>query len=177
MHIYNWYHSNVTGIHYVHEHRLQRVQDNPLASYFSPFSFAPHSYPLYLLGTLLAVIGSVHLVSRLLVNWSSHFPPLAHLPPIPKSRPPEFPRSKYTFIRMTSRTWLTRSSTRTKQWVKSGMTLIHLIRHISFCANKSPDCQVSSSFGKIPIYCASLNQFSQKTGFSCKVGNGPSEME
>jgi hypothetical protein len=84
MHIYNWYLSNTTGIHYVHEHRL-RVRNNPLTSCFSPFPFAPHSYPLYLLGTLLAVIGSVHIVSRLLVNWSSHFPPLVHIPPIPKS--------------------------------------------------------------------------------------------
>jgi hypothetical protein len=67
--------------------------------------------PLYLLGTLLAVIGSVHLVPRLLVNWSSHFPPLAHIPLIPNPGPPGSPRSKYTFIRMTSRTWLTRSST------------------------------------------------------------------
>ncbi len=33
---------------------------------------------------------------------TSHFPPLSHIPPIPKSRPPAVPRSKYTFIRTTS---------------------------------------------------------------------------
>jgi hypothetical protein len=30
MHIYNWDLSNITGIHYVHEHRLQQVQIIPL---------------------------------------------------------------------------------------------------------------------------------------------------
>ncbi len=33
MHIYNWYHSNVTGIHYVHEYRLQYTWCNSLAFY------------------------------------------------------------------------------------------------------------------------------------------------
>ncbi len=66
---------------------------------------------LYFLGTPLAVIGSVHLVPRLLVNWSSHFPPLAIYPSFQNPDPPGFPRSKYTFIRTTSRTLLTRSST------------------------------------------------------------------
>jgi hypothetical protein len=72
------------------QYRLQWVQSNPLASFaflfFSPFC-SPFVSP-YLLGTLLAVTGSVHLVPRLLVNWSSHFPPLVHIPPIPKSWPP-----------------------------------------------------------------------------------------
>jgi hypothetical protein len=26
MQIYNWYHSNVTGIHYVHEHMTARIR-------------------------------------------------------------------------------------------------------------------------------------------------------
>ncbi len=66
-----------------------------------------------LLGALLAVTGSVHLVPRLLINWSSLFLPLFIYPPFQNPDPPEFPRFKYTFIRMTSRIWLTRSSTLT----------------------------------------------------------------
>ncbi len=65
---------------------LQHIIGNPLL-FFLPFLCSPF-VPFYLLGTLLAVIGSVHLVSRLLVNWSFHFPPLAHIPLTPKSRPP-----------------------------------------------------------------------------------------
>ncbi len=73
MHIYNWYHSNITGIHYIQEYRLQYTQHIPLAFYLPlliPLCFLllPFLTPLYLLGTLLAVTGSVHLVSRLLVN-------------------------------------------------------------------------------------------------------------
>ncbi len=69
---------------------LQHIIGNPLAfcSPLSPLPFCSPFVPLYLLGTLLAVIGSVHLVPRLHVNWSSHFPPLALIPLIPKSRPP-----------------------------------------------------------------------------------------
>jgi hypothetical protein len=70
MHIYNWYHSNVTGIHYIHEHRLQCTWRIPLAFYLLllfPFR-SPFPTPLYLLGTLFAVTGSIHLGLRLLVN-------------------------------------------------------------------------------------------------------------
>ncbi len=82
MHIYNWYHPNITGIHYIHKHSLQYTWRIPLA--FSPcwLPFAPLSNPLYLLGTLLAVTGSVHLGLRLFVNW----PPLSQ--PFPRSLPP-----------------------------------------------------------------------------------------
>jgi hypothetical protein len=62
MHIYNWRHSNVTGIHYVHEYRLQYTWRNPLAFYL------PFLVPFTYLETLLAVTGSVHLGLRLLVN-------------------------------------------------------------------------------------------------------------
>jgi hypothetical protein len=70
MHIDNWYHSNVTGIHYVHEYRLQYTWRIPLA-FLSPLAdslLLPFLTPLYLLGTLLAVTRSVHLGLRLLVN-------------------------------------------------------------------------------------------------------------
>ena len=67
MHIYNWYHSDVTGIHYVHEYVTMYYRAIPLLS-VSLFPFAPHSSLSYLLGTLLAVTGSAHLVPRLLVN-------------------------------------------------------------------------------------------------------------
>ncbi len=70
MHIYNWYHSNVTGIHYVHEDRLQYTWRNPLA-FFSPLAdslLLPFPIPFTYLETLLAVTGSVHLGLRLLVN-------------------------------------------------------------------------------------------------------------
>jgi hypothetical protein len=71
MHIYNWYHSITTGIHYIHEHRFDVHGTFPLLYYLpllSSVPFCSHLYPLYLLGTLLAVTGSVHLVPRLLVN-------------------------------------------------------------------------------------------------------------
>jgi hypothetical protein len=31
MRIYNWYHSNITGIHYEHDYRLQYIWRDPLA--------------------------------------------------------------------------------------------------------------------------------------------------
>jgi hypothetical protein len=70
MHIYIWYHSNVPDIHYVHEHRLQYTWRIPLA-FLPPLAdspLLPFPIPFYLLGTLLAVTGSVHLGLRLLVN-------------------------------------------------------------------------------------------------------------
>jgi hypothetical protein len=69
MHIYNWYHSDVTSIHYVHEFVTVNYRSIPLL-FASPL-FVPFCSPFvspYLLGTLLAVTGSVHLVPRLLVN-------------------------------------------------------------------------------------------------------------
>jgi hypothetical protein len=33
MHIYNWYHSNVSAILYIHEYRLQYARRIPLASH------------------------------------------------------------------------------------------------------------------------------------------------
>ncbi len=89
--MHNWYNSNIPGILYIHGHRLQfttihgafPLLSSPLAS--SPLS--PLCTPFYLLGTLLAVTGFVHLSLRLLVNW----PPLFH--PSPKPSPHQIPRT------------------------------------------------------------------------------------
>jgi hypothetical protein len=101
--MHNWYHPNVSGILYIHGHRLQcttihgafPLLSSPLAD--SPFSplclpLAPPLTPLYLLGTLLAVTGSVHLGLRLLVNWPPLSQPFAQtLPPL-NSQNPNCPR-------------------------------------------------------------------------------------
>ncbi len=68
------------------------------------FSFTPLCSPFYLLGTLLAVTGSVHLLPRLLVNWLPHFLTWLIYPPTQNPDPPGFSRSKYTPIRTTLRT-------------------------------------------------------------------------
>jgi hypothetical protein len=61
MHIYNWYHSDITGIHYVHEHKLQYTRCNPLAfSSLVNSLLLPFLVPFTYLETLLAVTGSVH---------------------------------------------------------------------------------------------------------------------
>ncbi len=74
MHIYNWYHSITTGIHlYIRtqiictRHFFPLLYYLPLLLAFFCSLFAPFT-PSYLLGTLLAVTGSVHLVLTLLVN-------------------------------------------------------------------------------------------------------------
>jgi hypothetical protein len=89
--MYNWYHSSISGILYIHGHRLRCTTIHgafpmllsPLAS--SPF--LPLCTPFYLLGTLLAVTGIVHLGLRLLVNW----PPLSY--PSPRPSPLQIPRT------------------------------------------------------------------------------------
>jgi hypothetical protein len=59
MHLYNWYHSDITGIHYVHEYVTVYYRAIPLLSAFPfPIPFCSPFVSLYLLGTLLAVIGS-----------------------------------------------------------------------------------------------------------------------
>ncbi len=63
---------------------LSPLADSPL------LPIAPLSTPFYLLGTLLAVTGSVHLGPRLLVNW----PPLSQLSPQPL--PLQIPRTPIT---------------------------------------------------------------------------------
>ncbi len=60
---------------------LSPLADSPLL---------PFLIPLYFLGTLLAVTGSVHLGIRLLVNW----PPLSQ--PFPQPSPLQIPRTQVT---------------------------------------------------------------------------------
>ncbi len=60
IHIYNWYHSITTSILL-----YTRTRHIMYKAYFPLLPFAPL---FHLLGTLLAVTGSVHLVPRLLVN-------------------------------------------------------------------------------------------------------------
>ncbi len=96
LYVHNWHHSLTADIplHYVYEHGLQciNVHGAPPCSYsplLIPFCFSlllPFPAPFYLLGTLLAVTGSVHLSPRLLVNW----PPLTQ--PSPHPPPSDFPK-------------------------------------------------------------------------------------
>jgi hypothetical protein len=100
MHIYNWYHSNIPDIHYIHEHRLQYTWHIPLA--FSPLADSPlllFLTPFFLLGTLLAVTGSVHLDLRLLVNWPPLSQPFPQTLPPPNSQNPDYPRLTKTTLR------------------------------------------------------------------------------
>ncbi len=113
MHIYNWYHLSATGIHYIHEHRLQFTWCIPLL-FISPcwFPFAPLSNPSLLTWNPPRCDRIRPPCIQVARKLTSHFPPLAHIPLHSKiPTPPEFPRSKYTFIRTTLRTRLPRSST------------------------------------------------------------------
>jgi hypothetical protein len=56
-----------------------------------PIPFCSLFIPLYLLGTLLAVTGSVHLVSRLLINWLPISLPWLIYPPSWNPDPLGFP--------------------------------------------------------------------------------------
>jgi hypothetical protein len=84
MHIDNWCHSIITGIHYEHESDYRGVGIFPLLLAF------PHSLLLPICTLLLTwnppccdrIRPPCIQVARKL---TSHFPPLAHIPPIPKS--------------------------------------------------------------------------------------------
>ncbi len=81
----------------------------------SPLSpFVPLSNLFYLLGTLLAVTGSVHLGLRLLVNW----PPLSQ--PFPQTLPLQIPRTPIT-------QHLTKTTSGTIQRLMSGTKSLWLI--------------------------------------------------
>jgi hypothetical protein len=108
MYMHNWCHSSISGILYTHGHKLQCTTIHGafplLLSPLTSSPFLPLCVPFYLLGTLLAVTGSVHLVPRLLVT-TPLFPHLALVPSHPKSRPPlGFPDPNMHLIRTTLRT-------------------------------------------------------------------------
>jgi hypothetical protein len=74
VHTYNWFIQSLQAFIYIYEHRLYIHDTFTLSFIISPCFWLPsvpllhHSPPFYLLGTLLAVTGSVNLVLRLLVN-------------------------------------------------------------------------------------------------------------
>ncbi len=72
----------------------------PLA-FISPcwFPFVPPLTPFYLLGTLLAVTGSVHLGLRLLINWPPLSQPSTQTLPLPNSQNPTYPAPHYDDLR------------------------------------------------------------------------------
>jgi hypothetical protein len=90
MHIYNWYHSNVAGIHYVHEYRLQYTWRIPLA--FSPLAdslLLPFLTPLYLLGNPPSCDMIRPPWSQVACKLTSPFPTLSPIPP-----PSKFPEPR-----------------------------------------------------------------------------------
>jgi hypothetical protein len=86
MHIYNWYHSDITGTHYVHEYVTVYYRTIPLLFAFSVL----HSLLLPIRLPLLTwnppccdrIRPPRSQVARKLIF---PFPPLAHIPLIPKS--------------------------------------------------------------------------------------------
>jgi hypothetical protein len=95
-----------------------QLQCNPLAFCFSlfPFLFGPLSFSLYLLGTLLAVIGSCPPRSQVAHKLISPFPSLSPYTPLSKIPAPwGFPAQNMHITKTTSQTWLARSSTTGKK--------------------------------------------------------------
>ncbi len=83
MHIYNRYHSDITGIHYVHEYVAVYYRAIPLLSASPyPIPFCSPFVSLYLLGTLLAVIGSrpprSQVARKLIFPFPSSYPYTPH---------------------------------------------------------------------------------------------------
>jgi hypothetical protein len=122
MYIYNWYHSDITGIHYIHEYIKVHHRAIPLLSAFPYFHslLLPFRLP-YLLGTLLAVIGSRPPRSQVACKL---------IFPFQNPDPPGSPRSKYTFIRTTLQTWLTRSSTETLTHAQSNFLKVSPVKSV-----------------------------------------------
>jgi hypothetical protein len=103
----------ITGIiHSLHtyaRHISTYVHDLPLVPLVPLVPLIPL---VYLLGTLLAVSGSVHLFSLLLVNWPPFVLPVAHVLPLSKIPTPRgFPDLNIHSIRMTLWTKSRRSRT------------------------------------------------------------------
>jgi hypothetical protein len=92
MHIYNWYQSIATVILLCTQTQITIYMAHS-PCFLSPLAgslLLPLPTPFYLLGTLLAMTGSVHHGLRLLVNW----PPLSQ--PFPQSLPLQIPRTQVT---------------------------------------------------------------------------------
>jgi hypothetical protein len=86
MHTYiDWQHSDNYGIHYVHESNEQRNYGASPCFLLFPFIPLLSAFPFYLLGTLLAVIGSRPPWSQVARKLISPFPSPPHSLPIPKS--------------------------------------------------------------------------------------------
>jgi hypothetical protein len=103
-----------TGNHYVHAYRMNNaiMAQSPCFLLF-PF-LIPFCLPfisLYLLGTLLAVIGSRPPWSQVARKLISPFPSPPHSLPIPKSRTWGFPELNAHLTKTTSQIWLTESRT------------------------------------------------------------------
>ncbi len=100
-----------------------QLWSNPLASAFPfPYSFLPPLVSLYLLGTLLAVIGSCPPRSQVARKLISPFP--SPSPYTPRSKIPTplgFPELNMHITKTTSRTWLTRSRTLPPQTKKENI--------------------------------------------------------
>ncbi len=95
MYIHNWHHSNVSSILLCTRTQITIYMAHSPCFFFSPcwFSFVSLCSPFtlfYLLGTLLAVTGSVHLGLRLLVNWPPLSQPSPQTPPS-NSQNPNYP--------------------------------------------------------------------------------------
>ncbi len=60
----------------------------------------PFQTPFYLLGTLLAVTGSVHLGLRLLVNWPPLSQPFPQTLPPPNSQSPNYPAPHWDDLKL-----------------------------------------------------------------------------
>jgi hypothetical protein len=82
MHIYNWYHSNVAGIHYVHEYRLQCTWRIPLAFYLPLLiPFCPLSDPSLLTWNPPSCDRIRPPWSQVACKLTSPFPTLSPIPP------------------------------------------------------------------------------------------------
>ncbi len=105
----------ITGIHYVHEYRTNNAICDQSPCFLFPLSLSlllPF-VSLYLLGTLLAVIGSCpprsQVARKLIISPFPHSTP--YTPHSEILTPWGFPKLNIHFTKTTSRTWVTRSST------------------------------------------------------------------
>ncbi len=101
MHIYNWYQSIATVILLCTQTQITIYMAHS-PCFLSPLASSlllPFSTPFYLLGTLLAVTGSVHLGLRLLVNWPPLSQPFPQTLPPPNSQNPVYPGLTKTTLR------------------------------------------------------------------------------